>query len=74
MDEAVLALLHLVLHQPSPYLAWPSFEWATLDRLHTKELIDDPKHKNTFIRLMDQGVAEAAAAFQRVFGVDGDDR
>jgi hypothetical protein len=29
---------YLMLHQPGPYLAWPSFAWATLDRLHQQGL------------------------------------
>ncbi len=44
-----------------------------LDRLHTNGLIDDPKNKNTSVGLTDEGVADAAAALQRVFGVDSDD-
>ena len=68
VDEAVLALLYLVLHQPGPYLAWKGFDWATLDRLHAKGLIDDPKNKNKSVGLTDEGVAEAAGAFERLFG------
>jgi hypothetical protein len=74
VDEAVLALRYLVLHQPGPYRAWPNFAWAALDRLHAKGLIDDPKNKNTSVGLTDEGVADAAAAFQRLFGRDGDAR
>jgi hypothetical protein len=73
VDEAVLALLYLTLHQPGPYSAWKGFTWATLDRLHQKGLIDDPKNKNTSVGLTDEGVAEAAAAFERLFGIDADD-
>jgi hypothetical protein len=62
------------LHQPGPYQAWKGFEWATLDQLHEKGLIDDPKHKNKSLALTDDGVADAAAAFQWLFGVEGDAR
>jgi hypothetical protein len=34
VDAAVLALLSLTLHQPGPHVAWKSFDWAALDRLH----------------------------------------
>ncbi len=34
VDDAVLALLYLTLHQPGSYLAWKDFDWAALDRLH----------------------------------------
>ena len=74
VDEAVLALLYLTLHRPGAYLAWKGFDWAVLDRLHQKGLIDDPKNKNKSVALMDEGVAEAAAAFHRLFGRDGDER
>jgi hypothetical protein len=70
----VLALLYLTLHQPGPYLAWKGFDWATLDRLRPKDLIDDPKNKNKSVALTDDGVADAAAALQRLFGIDGDER
>jgi hypothetical protein len=74
VDAAVLALLYLTLHQPSPYLAWPRFAWATLDRLYVKGMISDPKHTNTSVALTDEGVAEAAAAFQRLFSIDDNER
>lgn len=73
VDEAVLALLYLVLHQPGPYQAWKSFDWDALDRLHAKGLIGDPKHKKKSLDLTDEGVADAAAAFGRLFGRDDDD-
>ena len=44
VDEAVLALLYLTLHQPGIDRAWKGFNWDTLDRLHEKGLIDDPKN------------------------------
>ncbi len=70
VDEAVLALLYLTLHQPGPYSAWKGFEWDTLDRLHQQVLIGDPKHKHTSVDLTDEGVTDAAAACRRLFGVD----
>jgi hypothetical protein len=66
VDAAVLALLYLMLHQPGPYSAWPSFAWAALDRLHQRDMIDDPKHTNTSVALTDAGVADATAAFALV--------
>ncbi len=69
VDAAVLALLYLTLHQPGPYSAWKGFDWAALDRLHAKGLIGDPKNKKKSLDLTDEGVAEAAAAFQRLFGL-----
>jgi hypothetical protein len=36
VDEAVLALLYLTLHDGAR--AWKSFDWETLNRLHAKGL------------------------------------
>jgi hypothetical protein len=41
VDEAVLALLYLRLHQPGSYQAWNGFNWDALDRLHQQGLIGD---------------------------------
>ncbi len=60
--------MYLRLHQSGPYLVWKRFDWDTLDRLHTKGMIDDPKQKHTSVALMDDGVADAAAGGQRLFG------
>ncbi len=73
VDDAVLALLYLTLHQPGPYLAWKGFAWAALDRLHAKGMIDSPKNKNTSVALTDNGVAGATAAFWRLFGPNQED-
>jgi hypothetical protein len=53
VDEAVLALRSLMLHQPGPYRAWKGFDWNALDRLHQKGMIGDPKHTNTLVALTD---------------------
>ena len=41
IDEAVLALLYLGLHDR--YRAWKGFDWDAMDRLHDKGLISDPQ-------------------------------
>ncbi len=45
-------------------------EWAALDRLHQQGMIGDPKNKNKSVALTDDAVADAAAAFQRLVGVE----
>jgi hypothetical protein len=42
IDRVVLALLHLGLHDD--YLAWKSFDWDALDRLHKKGFISSPSY------------------------------
>ncbi len=66
-------LVYLTPHEAGPCVAWKGFDWDALDRLHQKGLIGDPKHTNKSVGLTDEGVAEAAAGFQRLFGVDSDD-
>lgn len=40
IDQAVLALLHLTLHDGDR--AWKSFDWDAMNRLHEKGLICNP--------------------------------
>ena len=40
IDDAVLALLFLGRHDGMR--TWKSFDWAAMERLHTKGLISDP--------------------------------
>jgi hypothetical protein len=62
VDEAVLALLYLTLHDRPR--AWKSFDWATLNRLHAKGLIADPVSKAKSVALTDEGLR----ASERLFG------
>ena len=69
VDEIVLALLFLTLGaNDSPYSAWKGFDWATLNRLHEKGLIQDPRNKNKSVVLTADGVAQAEMLFQQHFG------
>ncbi|HEX8886819.1 MAG TPA: DUF6429 family protein, partial [Noviherbaspirillum sp.] len=43
IDEVVLALFHLTLHDHNQ--AWKSFDWDVLDRLHARGLIGDPVNR-----------------------------
>ena len=43
IDEAVLALLFLGRHDA--VRTWKSFDWAAMERLHTKGFISDPVGK-----------------------------
>lgn len=53
IDEAVLALLHLTLHEDAR--VWKSHDWDTLRRLHEKGLISDPVGKTKSVSLTEQG-------------------
>ena len=43
IDEAVLALLYLGLHDR--WRAWKGFDWDAMDRLHEKGMISNPASK-----------------------------
>ncbi len=65
VDEAVLALLLLTLHDGNR--AWKGFDWDTLNRLHAKGLIDNPANKNKSVVLTEAGLEQAEALFEKLF-------
>jgi hypothetical protein len=65
IDEAVLALLYLTLHDGAR--AWKSFDWDAMNRLHEKGYILDPVGKAKSVVLTDQGLREAERLFQKLF-------
>ena len=69
VDEATLALMWLVTQTDrTGNRAWESFDWATLDRLHEKGLISDPKRKTKSVVLSEEAVEQSKALFKRMFG------
>jgi uncharacterized protein DUF6429 len=54
IDETVLALLYLTLHDGTR--AWKGFDWDTLNRLHAKGLITDPVDKAKSVVLTNEGL------------------
>jgi len=65
IDEAVLALLYLTLHDG--HRAWKTFDWDALNRLFKKEFIDDPVNKAKSVALTDKGLVEAERLFRAMF-------
>jgi hypothetical protein len=66
IDEVVLALLHLTLHDR--FRAWKGHDWDALDRLHRKGMICDPVNKAKSVVLTDEGLAESERLFRKLFG------
>jgi hypothetical protein len=66
VDEVVLALMSLTLHDSSR--AWKGFDWDTLDRLYEKGWIDNPRRKTKSVQLTEEGLARAAQLFEHYFG------
>jgi hypothetical protein len=67
VDEAVLALLYLTLHDRNR--AWKGFDWDTLNRLHERGLIDDPVNKAKSVILTEEGLCESERLFEKYFTV-----
>jgi len=65
IDETVLALLYLTLHDGCR--AWKSFDWQTMTRLHEKGLIEDPVNKAKSVVLTEKGLTEAERLFKKLF-------
>jgi hypothetical protein len=65
VDEAVLALLYLTLHDGAR--AWKGFDWNALNRLHAKGLISNPVGKAKSVVLTDEGVRESERLFSKLF-------
>jgi hypothetical protein len=65
IDEAVLALLHLTLHDGPR--AWKGHAWNALDRLYRKGMIDNPVSKAKSVVLTDEGLAESERLFRKLF-------
>ncbi len=71
VDEAVLALMYLTLHdsdEPTGTArAWKAFDWDALDRLHARKLIANPVGKAKSVLLTEEGVQRSRALFERLF-------
>ena len=65
IDEAVLAVLYLTLHDG--HRAWKGVDWEAPGRLHEKDLIFDPVGKTKSIAFTPNGLEEAARCFQKLF-------
>lgn len=69
IDEAVLALLYLGLHDCSR--AWKGFDWDALDRLRQKGFISDPVSKAKSVTFTEEGLREAERLFRELFAARG---
>jgi hypothetical protein len=65
VDEAVLALLYLTLHDG--VRAWKGHDWDALDRLYRKGMIDNPVGKTKSVALTDEGLSESNRLFRKLF-------
>src|SRR5882724_5124461 len=72
IDEAVLALLYLGLHDGAR--AWKGFDWETMNRLHEKGFIADPRGKSKSVVITDAGLDEAKRLLEQSFSSESTQR
>lgn len=72
VDQPTLALMWLVTESDKyGSRAWKGFDWDTLNRLHEKGLISDPKRKAKSVALSEEAVELSETLFRRLFGKAG---
>ena len=65
IDEAVLALLYLGLHDESR--TWKSFDWNSMDRLYKKGFITNPVGKARSVMFTEDCIKQSERLFKEVF-------
>ena len=71
VDEFTLALLYLVTWERKKGLGarvWKGFDWDTMDRLHEKGLISNPKSKAKSVVISEEGCQKTEELFRKHFG------
>jgi hypothetical protein len=68
IDDAVLALLYLGLHDR--YRAWKGFDWEAMNRLHDKGFISDPVGKAKSVVFTDEGLRRSEELFRKMFTIE----
>jgi hypothetical protein len=75
VDDYTLALLYLVTSKEKfGARAWKSFDWETMNRLHEKGYISNPKSKARSVALSEEGYARARELFEGLFTKPSDTR
>lgn len=68
IDDAVLALLYLIIYEDNYSVrAWWGHDWDSLNRLHEKGMIWDPKNKAKSVVLSDEVVKLSEELFRKMF-------
>jgi hypothetical protein len=67
VDECVLALLQLTLHEGAR--AWKGFDFEVMDRLFEKGYILNPRGKSKSVVLTEKGIVRSRTVFEKLFGI-----
>ncbi len=69
IDEMTLALLYLVMHSKGgEKRAWKGFDWETMERLHEKRYISDPRSKSRSVAVLGNAAQRSEELFEKYFG------
>ena len=72
VDEMTLALLYLVMTgDREGTRAWKGFDWETMNRLHEKGYISNPKSKAKSVAVSEEGARLAEELFNKYFSIEG---
>ena len=70
VDEMVLALLYLTTFKDEfGFRVWKGLDWDSLDRLHEKGYISNPKGKGKSVALSEAGAKLSGELFKKHFGL-----
>jgi len=70
VDEMTLALMYLVTsRQGDGGRAWRAFDLQTLQRLHEKGWLGEPKSKKISVQVTPEGMIKAEALFSKHFQI-----
>jgi hypothetical protein len=72
VDEMTLALLYLVstkLKEGLGARAWKGFDGETINRLHEKGWIEEPKSKSMSLLVTEEGYKKSEQLFMKHFGL-----
>ena len=65
IDDSVLALLYLGLHQC--YRTWKGFDWDAMDRLYEKDMISQPAGNAKSVVFTEEGLRRSEQLFRQMF-------
>ena len=69
VDEMTLALLYLVMHgNKDGKRTRKGFDWETMNRLHEKKYIGDPRPKAKSVALLGDAARRPEELFEKYFG------
>ena len=71
VDEMALALLYLTTFEEKGYgfRAWKGMDWETMNRLHEKGYISNPRTKAKSVAVTEKGAELSAELFKKYFSL-----